>query len=101
MFRLEEEEQNRQKLQLDRSQLEGKLKNYEANSVNQENDFAKVQKERKMLEDKIQELVNQRQDADEKLKNLLRIKTKLESQSSDLEERLKREIEVCYFFYIK
>jgi hypothetical protein len=48
-----------------------------------------------MLDDKFQEGGNQRQELDEKLKNLLRIKTKLESQCSDLEERLKRETEVC------
>ena len=53
-----------------------------------------MQKERKFLEDKLQEITNVRQDEEEKLKNLLRIKTKLESQCNDLEERLKREVEV-------
>ncbi len=95
IFRLEEEEQNRQKLQLERAQLEGKIKNLEDLVASQHNDLAKVQKERKMLDDKLQEIANQRQDEEEKLKNLLRIKTKQESQNNDLEERLKREIEVC------
>lgn len=58
-----------------------------------------AQKDRKLLEDKLQEADNQRQDAEEKLKNLLRIKTKLENQLTDLEERLKRETEVCYFHF--
>lgn len=53
-----------------------------------------LQKERKFLEDKLQEVVHQQQDEGEKLKNLLRLKTKQESQCADLEERLKREIEV-------
>jgi len=95
IFRLEEEEQTRQKLQLERAQLEGKIKNLEDLVASQHNDLAKVQKERKMLDDKLQEIANQRQDEEEKLKNLLRIKTKQESQNNDLEERLKREIEVC------
>ena len=46
------------------------------------------------MEDKLQEVVHQQQDEGEKLKNLLRLKTKQESQCADLEERLKREIEV-------
>lgn len=49
------------------------------------------------MEDKLQEVVHQQQDEGEKLKNLLRLKTKQESQCADLEERLKREIEVRNF----
>ncbi len=59
-----------------------------------------VQKERKSLDDKFQEISHQRLDEEEKLKNLLRIKTKQESQCNDLEERLKREIEVCCFLTV-
>jgi myosin protein heavy chain/myosin heavy chain 6/7 len=98
-FSLEEEEQIRQKLQLERTQLEGKMKHLEDVVASQQNDLAKGQKERKILEDKLQEITNQRQDEEEKLKNLLRIKTKQESQNNDLEERLKREIEVCLFLF--
>ena len=96
-FRLEEEEQSRQKLQLERAQLEGKIKNLEGVVATQQNDLGKAQKERKVLEDKLQEITNQRQEEEEKMKNLLRIKTKQESQNNDLEERLKREIEVSFF----
>ncbi|CAF5058856.1 unnamed protein product, partial [Rotaria sp. Silwood1] len=50
-------------------------------------------KEHDVLYDKFQNTVTQLQNEEEKLKNLLRIKTKLESQCNDLEERLKRETE--------
>ncbi len=40
--RLEEEEQNRQKLQIERVQLEGKIKNLEDIVASQQNDLAKV-----------------------------------------------------------
>ena len=96
-FRLEEEEQHRQKLQLERGQLDGKVKNLEELVSSQQNDLVRVQKERKALDDKLQEIANQRQDEEEKYKNLLRIKSKQDNQCSELEERLKREIEVCSF----
>lgn len=92
---MEEEERSRQKLQLERGHLDGKIKNLENVVASQQNDLAKVQKERKALDEKLQEIVSQRQEEEEKLKNLLRMKTKQESQSNDLEERLKRETEVC------
>ncbi|CAF4605460.1 unnamed protein product, partial [Rotaria sp. Silwood2] len=94
---LEEEEQSRQKLHMERVQLEGKIKNLEDVVATLQNDLTKGQKERDVLYDKFQNTVNQQQSEEEKLKNLLRIKTKLESQCNDLEERLKREIEVDYF----
>lgn len=93
---MEDEEQTRQKLQIERTQIESKMKNLEDLVASQQNDLARIQKERKTLDDKLQETSNQRQDEGEKMKNLLRIKTKLESQVSDLEERLKREIEVRF-----
>ena len=95
-FRLEDEEQTRQKLQLERTQLESKIKQFEDIIASQQNDLARIQKERKTLDDKLQETSNQRQDEEEKLKTLLRTKTKLESQTNDLDERLKREIEVRF-----
>ncbi|CAF2959807.1 unnamed protein product [Rotaria sp. Silwood2] len=91
---LEEEEQSRQKLHMERVQLEGKIKNLEDVVATLQNDLTKGQKERDVLYDKFQNTVNQQQSEEEKLKNLLRIKTKLESQCNDLEERLKREIEL-------
>ena len=100
LFRLEEEEQMRQKLQVERTQLEGKIKDLENVGASQQNELERVQKERKLVDEKLQESGNQRQDDEEKLKNLLRIKTKLEGQVSDLEERLKRETEVCTFEYL-
>jgi hypothetical protein len=42
--RLEEEEQTRQKLQVERVQLEGKIKNLEDVVARQQNDLAKVRK---------------------------------------------------------
>ena len=74
-FRLEDEEQTRQKLQLERTQLENKIKNLEDLVASQQNDLGRIQKERKTLDDKLQETSNQRQDEEEKLKNLLRTKT--------------------------
>lgn len=92
---MEEEEQYRQKLQLERGQLDSKVKNLEELVSSQQNDLARVQKERKALDDKLQEIANQRQEEEEKYKNLLRTKGKQDNQFSELEERLKREIEVC------
>jgi hypothetical protein len=43
-FRLEEEEQNRQKLQIERVQLEAKIKHLEDIVASQQNDLAKVKK---------------------------------------------------------
>ncbi|CAF3396041.1 unnamed protein product [Rotaria sp. Silwood1] len=91
---LEEEEQSRHKLQNERIQSEGKIKNLEDIVATLQNDLAKVQKEHDVLYDKFQNTVTQLQNEEEKLKNLLRIKTKLESQCNDLEERLKRETEL-------
>ncbi len=94
-FRLEEEERTRQKLQLERTQLENKIKSLEDIVAKLQNDHGKIQKEYKTLSDKHQEILKTIQDQEEKIKNLLLIKTKLESQCNDLEERLKRETEVC------
>ncbi|CAF1027431.1 unnamed protein product [Rotaria sordida] len=94
MGQFEEEEQNRQKLQIERIQLEGKIKNLEDLVATLQNDLTKGQKEHDVLYDKFQDTVNERQNEEEKLKNLLRIKTKLESQCNDFEERLKCETEL-------
>ncbi|CAF3941053.1 unnamed protein product, partial [Didymodactylos carnosus] len=75
---------------------EGKIKNFEDIIAGQQNDLGKLQKERKFLEDKLQEVNHQQQDEGEKFKQLLKIKTKQESVCNDLEEKLKREIEVKY-----
>jgi hypothetical protein len=42
LFRLEEEEHGRQKLQIERVQFEGKIKNFEDIVASQQNDLAKV-----------------------------------------------------------
>ncbi|CAF0851620.1 unnamed protein product [Didymodactylos carnosus] len=91
---LEEEEHGRQKLQIERVQFEGKIKNFEDIIAGQQNDLAKLQKERKFLEDKVQEINHQQLDEGEKFKQLLKIKTKQETICNDLEEKLKREIEL-------
>ncbi|CAF4624137.1 unnamed protein product [Rotaria socialis] len=92
--RLEDEEQNRQKLQLERMQSEGKIKNLENLVATLQNELLKGQKEHTVLYDKFQDIVVDRQKEEEKLKNLLKIKTKLESQSNDLQQRFDREAEL-------
>ncbi len=42
VFRLEEEEHGRQKLQIERVQFEGKIKNFEDIVASQQNELAKV-----------------------------------------------------------
>jgi len=51
-------------------------------------------KEKKTLEERLNEMVSQLGDEEEKAKQLNKIKTKYEAIIADLEERLKREQEV-------
>jgi myosin protein heavy chain len=56
-------------------------------------------KEKKTLEDRLNELVAQLGDEEEKAKQLSKIKSKYEAIIADLEERLRKEQEVvdCYY----
>jgi len=51
-------------------------------------------KEKKTLEERLNEMVSQLGDEEEKAKQLNRVKTKYEAIIADLEERLKKEQEV-------
>ncbi|KAG0411031.1 hypothetical protein HPB47_011840, partial [Ixodes persulcatus] len=81
--RLEEEEGARQKLQIEKYTLEGKLKKIE--------EASKLAKERKALEERQAELAQALAEEEEKAKHLGKLKAKQEAGISDLEERLRRE----------
>jgi len=53
-----------------------------------------LSKEKKTLEERLNEMVSQLGDEEEKAKQLNKIKTKYEAIIADLEERLKKEQEV-------
>lgn len=55
-------------------------------------------KEKKTLEERLNELVSQLGDEEERAKQLGKIKSKYEAMIADLEERLRREQEVIVVF---
>jgi ElaB/YqjD/DUF883 family membrane-anchored ribosome-binding protein len=58
-------------------------------------------KEKKSLEERLNEMVSQLGDEEEKAKQLAKIKSKYEAIIADLEERLKKEQEVIGFIVLK
>ena len=54
----------------------------------------KAKQERKVLADKLQDIAEQRQDTEEKLKNILLLNSKRATEYSDVEARVKRDNEV-------
>lgn len=92
---LEEEESARQKLQIEKSALDSKMKKLAEDSAVLEDANNKLVKERKAIEDRLNELQKAYTDEEEKAKQLAKLKIKQESTIFDLEEKLKKEQEVC------
>uniref|UniRef100_A0A8D0ACR4 Myosin-10 n=1 Tax=Sander lucioperca TaxID=283035 RepID=A0A8D0ACR4_SANLU len=92
--RLEEEEertQGMQKLQLEKVTTEAKLKKFEEDILLLEDQNSKFLKEKKLLDDRINEMTVALAEEEEKAKNLSKVKNKQEIMMVDLEERLKKE----------
>ena len=92
--RLEEEEQARQKLQLEKVAADGKLKKMEEDLALNEDTNAKLLKEKRSLEERLSEANSQIVEEEEKSKQLGKLKNKYEAIIADLEERLRKEQQV-------
>uniref|UniRef100_A0A3P8XZN0 Myosin, heavy chain 11b, smooth muscle n=1 Tax=Esox lucius TaxID=8010 RepID=A0A3P8XZN0_ESOLU len=88
---LAEEEDARQKLQLEKVTVEGKMKKLEEDVLIMEDQNNKLLKERKLLEERISDFSCNLAEEEEKSKNLTKLKNKHESMISDLEVRMKKE----------
>uniref|UniRef100_A0A3P8TSW8 Myosin, heavy chain 11b, smooth muscle n=1 Tax=Amphiprion percula TaxID=161767 RepID=A0A3P8TSW8_AMPPE len=86
-----EEEDARQKLQLEKVAVEGKVKKLEEDVLIMEDQNSKLQKERKLLEERMADMSSNLAEEEEKSKNLTKLKAKHESMISDLEVRMKKE----------
>jgi len=73
-FRLEEEEQQRQKLQLEKVSTESKLKKNEEDLAIQTDNNAKLSKDKKILEEKLAEMTSNLAEEEEKSKGLSKLK---------------------------
>lgn len=93
-YRLEEEEQCRQKLQLEKMAAESKMKSFGEDIALKDDTNEKLFKEKKNLEERFSELSMQCVEEEEKAKQLGKLKTKYEAIISDLEERLRKEQQV-------
>ena len=94
-FRVEEEESAKQKLQLERNQLESRVKTVEADLISQEDSNTKLSKDKKLLEEKLTETQVALAGEEDKSKNLTKVKNKQEQTIADLEGRIRREEQVC------
>uniref|UniRef100_A0AAY5EBS8 Myosin, heavy chain 11a, smooth muscle n=1 Tax=Electrophorus electricus TaxID=8005 RepID=A0AAY5EBS8_ELEEL len=88
---LEEEEDARQKLQLEKVTCDGKIKKLEDDVLVMEDQNNKLLKERKLLEERVADFSANLAEEEEKSKNLTKLKNKHESMISELEVRLKKE----------
>ena len=93
--RLEEEEQGRQKLQLEKVAADGKLKKLEEDLALNEDSNSKLIKEKRILDERLSEANSQIVEEEEKSKQLGKLKNKYEAIIADLEERLRKEQQVC------
>lgn len=92
--RLEEEEQARQKLQLEKVSTDSRLKKLEEDLAMTDDSNAKLLKEKKVLEERLSEANAQIVEEEEKSKQLGKLKNKYEAIIADLEERLRKEQQV-------
>ena len=93
-FRLEEEESQRQKLQLEKVSADAKMKKLEEDIAIQDDTNSKLLKEKKNLEERLAEVSSSLVEEEEKGKQLGKLKNKYESIISDLEDRLRKETQV-------
>ena len=94
--RLEEEEQARQKLQLEKVAADSKLKKMEEDLALNEDSNSKLIKEKRSLEERLSEANAQIVEEEEKSKQLGKLKNKYEAIIADLEERLRKEQQVGF-----
>ena len=99
--RLEEEEQTRQKLQLEKVAAEGKMKKLEEEAAVLDDTNQKLLKEKKVMEERLAEAQLNMAEEEEKSKQLGKLKNKYEAIIADLEERLRKEQQVCNIDYLK
>lgn len=92
--RLEEEEQTRQKLQLEKVTAESKIKKLEEESAALDDANQKLLKEKKLYEERLAEANLNIVEEEEKSKQLGKLKNKYEAIIADLEERLRKEQQV-------
>lgn len=92
--RLEEEEQSRQKLQLEKVSAESKIKKLEEDLAVQDDTNQKLNKEKRSFEERYNEVQSQLVEEEEKAKQLGKLKNKYEAIIADLEERLRKETQV-------
>ncbi|TGZ64912.1 hypothetical protein CRM22_006176 [Opisthorchis felineus] len=88
---LEAEEQQRQKLQVEKGSIEQRMTQVNTENVNLEDKYNKLVKDKKVLTDRVADLSSQLAEEEERSKQLLKLKAKHESSIQDLEERLARE----------
>ncbi|KAJ0001039.1 hypothetical protein NQD34_006059 [Periophthalmus magnuspinnatus] len=82
---LDEEEGARQKLQLEKVSAEAKMKKYEEDILLLEDQNSKFIKEKKLLEDRINEVTSMLTEEEEKAKNLGKARNKQEMMIAELE----------------
>uniref|UniRef100_A0A8C2H7R5 Myosin, heavy chain 11b, smooth muscle n=1 Tax=Cyprinus carpio TaxID=7962 RepID=A0A8C2H7R5_CYPCA len=88
---LVEEENARQKLQLESGAADGRIKKLEEDVFIVEDQNCKLQKEKQQLEERLADFCSNLAEEEEKSKNLTKLKAKHESMISDLEVRMKKE----------
>uniref|UniRef100_A0A0K0DE50 Myosin motor domain-containing protein n=1 Tax=Angiostrongylus cantonensis TaxID=6313 RepID=A0A0K0DE50_ANGCA len=90
-LRLEQEERSRQILQLEKVELEKKLRDIEIRSVDSEEFAGRLAKEKRVLEERMKDLSSRLIDEEEKSKSLLKQKNKAEISLCDMQQELERE----------
>merc|ERR1711994_878630 len=84
---LEEEEAARQKLQIEKVQYDAKVKKYEEDLAMYEDGNQKSTKEKKLMEERLQDVMATLTEEEEKAKHLAKLKTKHESTIGELEDK--------------
>uniref|UniRef100_A0A0R3PLV3 Myosin motor domain-containing protein n=1 Tax=Angiostrongylus costaricensis TaxID=334426 RepID=A0A0R3PLV3_ANGCS len=90
-LRLEQEERARQILQLEKVEVEKKLRDIEIRSVDSEEFAGRLAKEKRVLEERVKDLSSRLIDEEEKSKSLLKQKNKAEISLCDMQQQLERE----------
>merc|ERR1712061_593288 len=88
---LEEEEAARQKLQIEKVQAEAKMKQFEEQVLASDDYKEKFSKEKKILDEKLSDVMATLAEEEEKSKHLAKLKAKHESTIGELEDKLRRD----------
>merc|ERR1719288_188619 len=87
----EEEEAARQKLQIEKVQYDAKVKKYEEDLAMYEDTNQKSSKEKKLMEERLQDVMATLTEEEEKAKHLTKLKAKHESTIGELEEKNRKD----------